>query len=267
METGGKSSRHGTATGLAAKWRILLSGLIVLQIAAIVAEPFRFFTLSSRGTSPISDPAREFLAAYIEFAYLNHGYFFFAPEPGPSHLVECRFELADGSSARLRFPDRQAQWPRLLYHRHFMLSENLHQLWTQPFQPELLGVTDPQVMNDWKRDRARFEAVRDSMARHIAFRYDARDVQLDRIEHRLPSDDEVFRQRVRLNDRRLYITLPDAPLNPEFRPFGVPPDSMRETADGSAVLPAGAEAAQGFEQLEAFGEAASGDAEETRELP
>lgn len=221
----GPSELESAATLPSALFRWILSGLIVIQLLAVVAEPFRFFTRSPRGTSPISDPPRRVLAPWIEFAYLNHGYFFFAPEPGPSHLIECGLTLEDGDRATLRFPDRQAQWPRLLYHRHFMMAENLHQLWAPPLDPQIAGDIDPGLLNDWQADRRRFEMVRDSMIDHVSHRYGATDVTVDRVEHRLPSDDEVLRQRMRLNDRRLYMLLPDTPL-PETDP-----------AEASAPLP------------------------------
>ena len=33
---------------------------------------------------------------YLEAAYLDHGYAFFAPDPGPSHLVRYELEFDDG---------------------------------------------------------------------------------------------------------------------------------------------------------------------------
>lgn len=201
-----------------ARWKIGLSCLIAFQLLAIIAEPFQFFTRSSRGTSPAADQIHRVMAPYAQFTYVNHGYFFFAPEAGPSHLMQCQLEMPDGTSSTLRFPDRAAQWPRLLYHRHFMLAENLHQLWVPPLDPRIVaeeGDDDPLLL-DWQGERARFEAVRGSMVDHVRKRYGAETATIERVEHRLPSDDEVLRQHLRLNDRRLYITLPDAPLENEI---------------------------------------------------
>ncbi len=196
---------------LTQRWKWLLSGLIALHLLAVVAEPFRFFTRSRRGTSPAADPARMWLAPYIEFTYLNHGYFFFAPEPGPSHLMECRLTMPDDQQVSLTFPDKRKQWPRLLYHRHFMLAEFLHQLHVPPFEAEVAG-DDERFARDWQAERALYESVRDSMSQHVTARFGATATQIERLEHRLPSDDEVFRQRVPLDSPALYITLPDAPL-------------------------------------------------------
>lgn len=234
-----QSASDSAATLPSRQLRWILSGLIVLQLLAVVAEPFRFFTRSPRGTSPISDPPRRILAPWIEFAYLNHGYFFFAPEPGPSHLIECGLTLENGDRATLRFPDRQAQWPRLLYHRHFMMAENLHQLWAPPLDPQIAGDIDPGLLSDWRADRQRFEMVRDSMIDHVAHRYGATDVTVDRLEHRLPSDDEVLRQRMRLNDRRLYIRLPDAavPEGDNSAASALPSELQPESAVNPLPLP------------------------------
>lgn len=192
-------------------WKIAISVLLLAHCLAVVAEPFRFFTRSSRGNSPAADPVRLTLSPYIEFAYLNHGYFFFAPEPGPSHLMECELNFGEEEVGRLRFPDKQAQWPRLLYHRHFMLAEFLHQLHVPPVQTAIVE-GDDQLLRDWQADRRRFELVRDSMARHVMSRYAADAAAISRVEHRLPSSDEVLVQRLPLNDPTLYVILPDAPI-------------------------------------------------------
>ncbi len=196
--------------GLSRRSRIVLSLILVIHLLAVTAEPLRFFTRSSRGTSPATDPARILLAPYVEFAYLNHGYFFFAPEPGPSHLLECRLEYGNSETGRLRFPDKRAQRPRLLYHRHFMLSEFLHQLHVPPVQPRI-AEDDPAILAEWREARGRYEMIRDSMTRHLVARYAADAAFIDRVEHRLPSDFEVLTERLPLNDPSLYVVLPDAP--------------------------------------------------------
>jgi hypothetical protein len=66
--------------------------------------------------------------------YLNHGYRFFAPDPGPASVVEFQIERADGSQEVGLFPDRQAinrDYPRLNYHRWFMWSETLGRMFGQ----------------------------------------------------------------------------------------------------------------------------------------
>lgn len=57
--------------------------------------------------------------------YLDHGYRFFAPDPGPTHTIRFERSAADGKPISGRLPDRRTTQPRLLYHRWFMLGESL----------------------------------------------------------------------------------------------------------------------------------------------
>jgi hypothetical protein len=191
-------------------WRVWASALILLHVLGVFIGPFSFFTRSGRGISPSAATIRDMYSPYIEFAYLNHGYFFFAPNPGPSHLLECKLIAADGSASRLRLPDRKVQWPRLLYHRHFMLAEFLHSHHVPP-APLVEGEPSPEQVV-WEADRARFVMIRDSMIKHLKTRYSVADAEILRLEHRLPSSVEVFDERIALSDERLYAVLPDAPL-------------------------------------------------------
>jgi hypothetical protein len=61
---------------------------------------------------------------YLDVLYLNHGYHFFAPEPSAGHLI--RYQVLDergGTVAEGEFPSKKDHWPRLLYHRYFMLAD------------------------------------------------------------------------------------------------------------------------------------------------
>ncbi len=225
------ASRDVERSGLSPTWKWVISGLVLLHLLAVTAEPFRFFTRSARGTSPASDPARWVLAPYIELAYLNHGYFFFAPEPGPSHLMECLLEMPDSSQVSLMFPDRRTQWPRLLYHRHFMLAEFLNQLHVFPADAAVAG-EDPSRLEAWQAERSVFERVRDSMSQHVATKFGASSARIERVEHRLPSDDEVFRQRLPLDSPTLYVTLPDAL---ETVPQAPPTEEATSSAPSAAI--------------------------------
>ena len=55
---------------------------------------------------------------------MNQGHHFFAPDPGASTLVQYTVERPDGTILEGRMPNRQIV-PRLLYHRHFMLTESI----------------------------------------------------------------------------------------------------------------------------------------------
>lgn len=89
---------------------------------------FLFVVLMGPVTNPIATeeltaPLARSLAPVHQALFLGHGYRFFAPDPGPSHRVLVR--PADPARTEQHFPDRESLWPRLLYHRWFMLSETL----------------------------------------------------------------------------------------------------------------------------------------------
>lgn len=218
--------------------RALASIGIVLQLLAVLAEPLRFFSFgTTRGSSPAADPVRVALAPYVEFAFLNHGYFFFAPEPGPSHLIQADLHFLDGSTRQVRYPDKAAQRPRLLYHRHFMLSEFLNQLHAPPVDPQLVKTLPGPEAQAWTANRLRYEMVRDSMQRHLVTRFGAQSVAIQRVRHILPGSDAVLEQRLPLNDPSLYVVLPDSIESPtsvsnEYSvgpPLRLPTNSQRET--------------------------------------
>lgn len=196
------------------RWKIAISVCILFHLLGVLAEPLFFFTRGN-SPSPMAGPLRRWMAPYVEFAYLNHGYFFFAPNPGPGHLMDCQLQSSDGKSSRIRLPDRQAQWPRLFYHRHLMLAEFLHQLHVPPVTAaDVANTPDPTMLEAMRADRAQFEMVRDSMIKHLKSRYGATEASIIRLEHRLPSSAEIFDEKIPLSDERLYAILPDAPLPP-----------------------------------------------------
>jgi hypothetical protein len=61
---------------------------------------------------------------YLDALYMNQGHSFFAPQVGPGHMI--RYQLLDQSGHEIEhgdFPSRKEHWPRLLYHRYFMLAD------------------------------------------------------------------------------------------------------------------------------------------------
>ena len=62
--------------------KIIISIVLRLHLTAIVSAP-----ASSNG-SPLFESLVRFFRPYLEAAYLNHGYQFFAPEPGPGVEIE-----------------------------------------------------------------------------------------------------------------------------------------------------------------------------------
>ncbi len=219
-----------------ASWRVraIASALIFLHILALVGEPLRMFTQGRQPSAPDARIVRTTLGPYIDFMYLHHGYFFFAPNPGPSHLMDIKLFDEDGTQRHLRLPNHRAQWPRLLYHRHFMLSEFLYQLYTPPPAPSPDGELPPPQL--WQRDRAMFERVRSSMEEHLAKRYGAKRAEIQLMEHRLPSAVELFDDKVKLDDEKLYILIPDQPPQLSEPPPVNAPASQRSNDNDNPVM-------------------------------
>jgi hypothetical protein len=165
--------------------RVIVSLLVSVHVLAVFVGPW---AMPPQGSELAYSCARV-LQPYVDALYLANGYRFFAPEPGPSHLVRCEVTLDDGSLVSFVFPDRQQHVPRLLYHRYFMLSEFINTL-DSPNAP---------------RDRA--EAVAQGYAQHLADEYHARSVRLYLRRHYVPRTSEV-RQGMRLSDKSLYEERP-----------------------------------------------------------
>jgi hypothetical protein len=99
--------------------RLALNAWIVFHVAAIVIAP--------AAVSPASDLVEAgwgFFQPYLQVLDLNHGYHFFAPEPEDSTLLAFEAIRGDGTIVKGRIPNREIV-PRLLYHRHFMLTEQM----------------------------------------------------------------------------------------------------------------------------------------------
>lgn len=164
--------------------RVLVSLAVTLHLFAVFVGPW-----AMPPSSELASSSARGLQPYLDALFLANGYRFFAPEPGPSHLVRYELTLDDGTLQTGEFPNRQQNWPRLLYHRHFMLSEFINTL-ENPNAPQ---------------DRA--EAVARGYAQHLAETYDARAVRLYLRRHYVPRTSEV-RQGMRLSDKALYEERP-----------------------------------------------------------
>lgn len=229
------SSVHACPRHLA--W--IVTALVGWHLLAVVAEPLRFFSQSDFQAGPEFAAMRRWTAPYVEWLYLDHGYFFFAPNPGPSHLVavesaaasDAAPSVADPSSpnAGVRldrfafvFPDRTDQWPRLLYHRYFMLSE----FYNNSFAPDRLLAedrADPGFVERWQRDRAFYEQLGASMRRSLAQSLDMTEpLVLRRLERDLPSPEQVLKEGWKLDDPRGLYVLPEGPP-PEIANPGLGP--------------------------------------------
>ncbi|MGB7328978.1 MAG: hypothetical protein WBD31_29125, partial [Rubripirellula sp.] len=108
------------------------------------------------------------------------------PEPGPSHLFQAAITSKDGTRVERMFPNLDDQRPRLMYHRHFMLAEFLNEIYYPPGPPPGLAELDREEAENWVRNRARYEHVRQSIVDHLKKQYPGQDVAIRRIEHLIP---------------------------------------------------------------------------------
>lgn len=215
------------------KWAMIaLSIFAVLHILACYAEPFRFST-QVQSFAPASDAIilRDTLKPYIDMMYLNHGYYFFAPNPGPAHLVVCVFKdgkeplpisgemVNEATKAdRIVYPDKTQQKPRLLYHRYFMFTEFYNTLFTPQDLPN--NQFEP-VPAEVLRSRELYAALRNSLHHYFEVRYPNRPFEIYRVEHGLPTAQDYFEGHMKLDDPRLYTELPE-----RMPPLPAPGDTM-----------------------------------------
>jgi hypothetical protein len=202
---GAKAKRE--ATPQLPAWRWIVTPLLIFHLAAVFAPPFALLCSSQESVSPVAAAIAGPLQPYIDFAYLNHGYQFFAPNPGPSHLVRWRLEFDDDRAPIEQiFPDTTRHWPRLLYHRHFMLAEQLNADFVPAEPPE---TDDKGQIESWRRRREVYKAKWQSYENQLSRRYAADRVTLVRVEHELPSWADVQFGGRRLDEEDSYIDLPE----------------------------------------------------------
>ncbi len=190
--------------------RAVVSGLLVFHLVAVFLPPFAFETSSAPGRgSPLVQPLMQFFGPYVDAAYLNHGYAFFAPDPGPSYLLRASMEFDDGRETIHRtLPDLSIDWPRLRYHRHFMLSEHFNGAYLPEEAPAEVAA-NPDELKLWQQSRHLYEARRAAIIAHLKKKHGAARVNLRRVEHRLLDPFEVMQSNRRIDAPETYIELPE----------------------------------------------------------
>lgn len=182
-------------------FRQMVSGLLLIHVVALFVGP----CASPPPSSLWAQRAEALYEPYLHATFLkDHGYRFFAPNPGPSHLV--RYELLDADDQKIgegRFPDLNQHWPRLLYHRHFMISESLYNIARIP-----PGAPREDAPLEIRTSHATAVALRDSYLDSIS-RYLARQnpeaakIRIIMVEHAIPLPEDVVAGRP-LSDEGLY---------------------------------------------------------------
>jgi hypothetical protein len=214
---------------------------VLLHCLGVLAEPLRFFSRSEVDTAPEFSLLRETLKPYSQWLYLDHGYFFFAPNPGPSHLVQVQTSrniAAPEEKSRdstppdpkdtFVFPDRKRNWPRLRYHRYFMLSEFYNSRFAPKHITEELR-KDESFVAQWTFDRALYDQIQNSIIQSLSFKTGSPNIELRRIERLLPDRQQILGDRWPLDDPRLTETLPESMPSPASKASPSPDELPSQT--------------------------------------
>jgi hypothetical protein len=193
-------------------FRFAISILVIGHLLAVLLPPLSFQARGPLGLSPSVATLLAPVEGYGQFLYIDRGYAFFAPDPGPSHLIQAAITDSSGQRIEQMYPDREQQWPRLLYHRHFMLSEFMDEIYQPPGPPQELIELDREEAELWVRSRARYEHVRQSVVEHLKAENPGHDIAIRRIEHLIPDVIEFQREPIALTDQRLYQVILDQPV-------------------------------------------------------
>ena len=174
-----------STTGQGRGWSPLVKCVVSLAIAGHLAAVVLPPLASPPPASLLANEAIQPFRPYVGLLYLWHGYRFFAPDPGPGHslrwsLVNTRGEQLSGS-----LPDSANDWPRLLYHRRFMIAE------------KLAGMIPPveapvAIQREAKR---RWGPLAQAVAAELLTRHEGVTVRLEMVEHYLPTPADVSDRR------------------------------------------------------------------------
>jgi hypothetical protein len=193
----------------------MASVLIALHVFALFVAPWSM-------PPPASELSGVFAAAlrpYLHAVFIYHGYRFFAPNPGASHIVQYELQFADGRKESGQFPDLKRHWPRLLYHRHFMLSETVYQATDIPPEPAAPPRNLPPLirqratadyaaaMERYRTAAANRDLLVSAVAQRLLIDSGAKRVRLWAVEHAILSPQQVM-DGIPLTRKDTYIKRP-----------------------------------------------------------
>lgn len=183
-----------TTAGPSRAVRILVSIVLAFHVFVLFLYPLN----NSRSSATVASIAQwPGLRWYADPLYLNNGYGFFGPDPGPGMLID--YQVFDNSGeviAEGRFPDAERIWPRLRYHRYKMLADQLD---------------SPQFSPADNEARKRYMLER--YAQHLIRKYDGQSATVEQVMHELVrhhewlGDDEQGIPPKTLDDKSTYRTL------------------------------------------------------------
>jgi len=186
--------------------KAIVSACLIFHLFAVFAAPCASPPPSSYAWSWLAGRTQGrdgILMPYLRACYLNHGYRFFAPNPGPSHLIRYEIDVQGGGRIEGQFPDPAKQWPRLLYHRMFMVSETLFNLDDPVREPSPPGQRADFALREFHSQRACADALIHSVARHLLSKHKGQRIRLYLRTHEIPFPADVLAGQ-KLNDSRLY---------------------------------------------------------------
>jgi len=161
--------------------RAVLSLALCFYFSAVVLAPLAGPPPASELANWLIQPFRPFIGGL----YLGHGYRFFAPDPGPGHSIRWSMQLSDGSPLKGSIPDPTSDWPRLLYHRRFMVSEKIAAFVPMSDAPEAIR---SKARLDW-------QPLVKGVAGHLLKEHGGTQITLTLVEHFLPAPEEVLRSQ------------------------------------------------------------------------
>lgn len=190
--------------------------LIVWHLFVVFISPMWSPPLTSELVERVSQ--NKYVRMYSDPLYLNGGYGFFGPDP-PSRGRLVRYQVFDeedevvveGEFPNRANPDYPRQWPRLWYHRHMMLCDQVFEVryYDSPEKNLRLGLR--------------------SYARHLLRKHGGASIKLQFLEHAVlrfadvregkdPTDDEFYRVLTTVVEHRSQLAEPLIPPAHEWRP-------------------------------------------------
>lgn len=197
------------------KW--FVSAVLLFHLTAQLLATWTAAPPASELGQTLTEPFHFYIAA----ARLNQGYRFFAPNPEASHLMRFRIFDAEGKPVVLNefavnAEKTEGQLPppelrvsllepeaRLLYHRYFMLTEQLDAAIPRPLPPN----PSPEAQAAYAQRERAFLMLTDSYSRELLRRFGGASVKLQLMEHNIPSTTEVS-SGMKLDDKKLEMFHP-----------------------------------------------------------
>ncbi len=267
-ESSDPSDREADVCWSPGKRRLASLGILFFLFVIVIAP------LSNPiGSASFSIPLAKAVAPIHQSLFLGHGYRFFGPDPGPSHLVYYSVTQKDGGKLEGHFPDREQNWPRLFYHRWFMLSETIYR--EHMFTPDQVGFEQGQQQLTKEilefRNAGEFEIVKqleqrrleqevqyqdarrriddlvNALAKHLLTVNGGESVQLFVRERLIAGPLDVVAE-VPLDDNR-YLS-PPMPIGPGLEDMPAPPTTppVGEVQPDQATSPKGSANREGLAQ-------------------